>query len=96
MTLPGAVACAKAAPPDKQAWDASAAAFVDNAKELAKLVNDHDMDLFARIEGGVLTDAQVDSLVKYLSATIPARPVAVGDPTWLRAIGAGPDRGLWR
>ena len=40
------------APRDKHAWEASAAAFIDSAKELAKLVDDHSLDLFAQIEGG--------------------------------------------
>jgi mono/diheme cytochrome c family protein len=39
------------------------------------------MPAFAKPEGGILSDAQVESLVQYLSATIPSRPVA---PTALR------------
>ncbi len=39
------------------------------------------MPAFTAAEGGILSDAQVDSLVKYLSATIPAHPVAVGVPS---------------
>jgi mono/diheme cytochrome c family protein len=35
------------------------------------------MPAFAKTEGGILSDQQVDSLVQYLSATIPAHPVAV-------------------
>ena len=38
------------------------------------------MPAFAAVEGGILSDAQVDSLVQYLSATIPANPVAVHTP----------------
>ena len=34
------------------------------------------MPAFAKSEGGILTDAQIDSLVVYLTATIPARPTA--------------------
>lgn len=32
------------------------------------------MPAFAKSEGGVLTDAQIDSLVAYITATIPAQP----------------------
>jgi mono/diheme cytochrome c family protein len=35
------------------------------------------MPAFAKSEGGILSDPQVNSLVQYLSATVPARPVAV-------------------
>ena len=34
------------------------------------------MPAFAKSEGGILSDAQVDSLVAYLSATIPPKPTA--------------------
>ena len=40
------------------------------------------MPAFAKSEGGVLTDAQIDSLVVYLTATIPPKPTAQnGIPT---------------
>jgi len=38
------------------------------------------MPAFAKSEGGILSDAQVDSLVQYLSATIPAHPVLIAPP----------------
>ena len=34
------------------------------------------MPAFAKSEGGILTDAQIDSLVAYLTSTIPAKPTA--------------------
>lgn len=34
------------------------------------------MPAFARSEGGILTDPQIDSLVAYLTATIPLKPTA--------------------
>ena len=36
------------------------------------------MPAFAKVEGGILSDAQIDSLVQYLSTTIPAHPATVG------------------
>lgn len=39
------------------------------------------MPAFAKNEGGILSDEQVNSLVQYLTATIPAHPVAVSAPT---------------
>src|SRR5262249_19885208 len=41
------------------------------------------MPAFAKSEGGILPDAQIDSLVIYLTATIPANPAA---PTAQNAI----------
>ncbi|HXS67784.1 MAG TPA: DUF1573 domain-containing protein [Candidatus Polarisedimenticolia bacterium] len=38
------------------------------------------MPAFAKSEGGFLTDAQIESLVAYLSATIPPHPVAGASP----------------
>jgi mono/diheme cytochrome c family protein len=38
------------------------------------------MPAFAKVEGGILSDGQIDSLVQYLSTTIPAHPVALGAP----------------
>ena len=38
------------------------------------------MPAFAKSEGGILTDAQVQSLVKYLAETIPSHPVPVPIP----------------
>jgi mono/diheme cytochrome c family protein len=39
------------------------------------------MPAFAKSEGGILSDEQIDSLVKYLTETIPAHPVAMTIPT---------------
>src|SRR5947207_2697707 len=39
------------------------------------------MPAFAKSEGGIFSDEQIDSLVKYLTETIPAHPVAVTIPT---------------
>jgi mono/diheme cytochrome c family protein len=38
------------------------------------------MPAFAKQEGGILTDVQIESLVKYLSETIPSHPVAAPVP----------------
>ncbi|MDB6030806.1 MAG: hypothetical protein JWM16_1144 [Verrucomicrobiales bacterium] len=39
------------------------------------------MPAFAKAEGGILTDAQINSLVEYLSKTIPSNPVQTPAPT---------------
>jgi mono/diheme cytochrome c family protein len=44
------------------------------------------MPAFARTEGGILTDAQIDSLVIYLAATIPSKPTAQNGIPTLRMI----------
>jgi len=38
------------------------------------------MPAFAKAEGGILRDEQVDSLVQYLTATIPSHPVLIAPP----------------
>ena len=42
------------------------------------------MPAFAKAEGGILSDEQTESLVQYLSATIPPHPVAVSPPSGLK------------
>jgi mono/diheme cytochrome c family protein len=42
------------------------------------------MPAFAKSEGGILTDEQTESLVRYLTATIPAHPVVVPAPAQLQ------------
>jgi len=42
------------------------------------------MPAFAKSEGGILSTEQIDSLVKYLSATIPAQPAKLAPPTAVR------------
>jgi mono/diheme cytochrome c family protein len=42
------------------------------------------MPAFAKSEGGILSEGQVDSLVLYLSTTIPPHPVAVGAGTSIK------------
>jgi mono/diheme cytochrome c family protein len=44
------------------------------------------MPAFAKAEGGILTDAQIDSLVVYLTATIPPKPTAQNGIPTLRMI----------
>jgi mono/diheme cytochrome c family protein len=44
------------------------------------------MPAFAKVEGGVLSDEQINSLANYLSATIPAHPVNISAPSSLKVI----------
>jgi mono/diheme cytochrome c family protein len=44
------------------------------------------MPAFATAEGGVLSNEQIDSLVKYLSANIPAKPAMPAAPSSLRVV----------
>ena len=39
------------------------------------------MPAFAKAEGGILSEEQIESLVQYLSATIPPHPVTMATPT---------------
>lgn len=43
------------------------------------------MPAFSKAEGGILSDEQTESLVQYLTATIPAHPVVVPPPAQLKA-----------
>jgi mono/diheme cytochrome c family protein len=43
------------------------------------------MPAFAKVEGGILSNEQTESLVQYLSTTIPPHPVTVTAPTALKA-----------
>lgn len=42
------------------------------------------MPAFAKSEGGILNSEQIDSLVKYLSVTIPAQPAKLAPPSNVR------------
>ncbi len=42
------------------------------------------MPAFAKSEGGILSDEQMESLVQYLTATIPSHPVVVPAPAQLK------------
>jgi mono/diheme cytochrome c family protein len=44
------------------------------------------MPAFAKVEGGILSDEQIDSLVRYLSATIPPHPANLSAPSSLKVI----------
>jgi cytochrome c553 len=44
------------------------------------------MPAFAKSEGGPLSNEQIDSLVDYLSASIPAHPVKLAAPTGVRVV----------
>jgi mono/diheme cytochrome c family protein len=44
------------------------------------------MPAFAKVEGGILSDEQISSLVQYLGATIPAHPVKVSAPSSLKVV----------
>jgi len=42
------------------------------------------MPAFAKTDGGILSDGQVESLVQYLTETIPSHPAALANPTNLQ------------
>ncbi len=42
------------------------------------------MPAFAKPEGGILSDEQIESLTQYLAATIPSHPVVPAPPSGLR------------
>jgi mono/diheme cytochrome c family protein len=44
------------------------------------------MPAFAKIEGGPLSNEQIDSLVNYLSASIPPEPVKLSPPSGLKVV----------
>jgi len=44
------------------------------------------MPAFAKSEGGILSNEQIDSLVKYLGANIPANPATPAAPSTLRVV----------